>query len=249
MSDGDDAARGRHEQRQVVRAATCGLDEPHRRRDQEAGSAAPPGQGSMSWRSPALRLPPPKRTGLGCGPASPARSTAGAMPAATGMHCASPIRRHTPAGACPTHSSAGPVRPPKPAKNYDPHWLRPTRSARRPWPGRSASWAPGPGSISNPRPATDPLARASQPRPGHRPLSARERQVLELLAEGLTNRRIAETLFITEKTVSAHVTHILEKLQVTNRSQAGAIARSHGKAPAEGEVTRPPTPAERGKIS
>ena len=80
-------------------------------------------------------------------------------------------------------------------------------------------------------------------------LSARERQVLELLAEGLTNRRIAETLFITEKTVSAHVTHILEKLQVTNRSQAGAIARSHGKAPAEGEVTRPPTPAERGKIN
>ena len=80
-------------------------------------------------------------------------------------------------------------------------------------------------------------------------LSARERQVLELLAEGLTNRRIAETLFITEKTVSAHVTHILEKLQVTNRSQAGAIARSHGKAPAEGEVTRPPTSAERGKIN
>ena len=68
-------------------------------------------------------------------------------------------------------------------------------------------------------------------------LTARERQVLELLAEGLTNRRIATTLFITEKTVSVHVTHILEKLQVTNRSQAGAIARGHGKAPAEGEVT------------
>jgi DNA-binding NarL/FixJ family response regulator len=67
-------------------------------------------------------------------------------------------------------------------------------------------------------------------------LTARERQVLELLAEGLTNRRIATSLFITEKTVSVHVTHILEKLQVTNRSQAGAIARSHGKAPAQGEV-------------
>jgi DNA-binding NarL/FixJ family response regulator len=40
-------------------------------------------------------------------------------------------------------------------------------------------------------------------------LTARERQVLELLAEGSTNRRIAETLFITEKTVSVHVTHIL----------------------------------------
>jgi DNA-binding NarL/FixJ family response regulator len=68
-------------------------------------------------------------------------------------------------------------------------------------------------------------------------LTARERQVLELLAEGFTNRRIAKTLFITEKTVSVHVTHILEKLQVTNRSQAGAIARGHGNAPAEGEVT------------
>jgi DNA-binding NarL/FixJ family response regulator len=61
-------------------------------------------------------------------------------------------------------------------------------------------------------------------------LTARERQVLELLAEGLTNRRIAKTLFITEKTASVHVTHILAKLQVTNRSEAGAIARGHGKA-------------------
>ena len=65
-------------------------------------------------------------------------------------------------------------------------------------------------------------------------LTARERQVLELLAEGFTNRRIAKSLFITEKTASVHVTHILEKLQVTNRSEAGAIARGHGKAPAEG---------------
>jgi len=69
-------------------------------------------------------------------------------------------------------------------------------------------------------------------------LTARERQVLELLAVGLTNRRIAETLFITEKTASVHVTHILAKLQVTNRSEAGAIARGHGEAPADGEVTQ-----------
>jgi DNA-binding CsgD family transcriptional regulator len=62
-------------------------------------------------------------------------------------------------------------------------------------------------------------------------LTARERQVLELLAEGLTNRRIAKNLFITEKTVSVHVTHILEKLQVTNRSEAGAIARGPRQSP------------------
>ena len=37
------------------------------------------------------------------------------------------------------------------------------------------------------------------------------------------------------------MTHILAKLQVTNRSEAGAIARGHGKAPAEGEATRPMT--------
>jgi DNA-binding NarL/FixJ family response regulator len=80
-------------------------------------------------------------------------------------------------------------------------------------------------------------------------LTARERQVLELLAEGLTNRRIAKTLFITEKTVSVHVTHILEKLQVTNRSQAGAIARGHGKAPADGEVTPANDPSGRGKVN
>jgi DNA-binding NarL/FixJ family response regulator len=48
-------------------------------------------------------------------------------------------------------------------------------------------------------------------------LTARERQVLELLAKGLTSRRIAKTLFITEKTVSVKL-HILAKLQVTNRS-------------------------------
>jgi DNA-binding NarL/FixJ family response regulator len=74
---------------------------------------------------------------------------------------------------------------------------------------------------------------ASEPTTPRTPagLTARERQVLELLAEGLTNRRIAKTLFITEKTASVHVTHILAKLQVTNRSEAGAIARGHRKAP------------------
>ncbi len=87
----------------------------------------------------------------------------------------------------------------------------------------------GPGSISNPRPATNPLAREPATSGIPAGLTARERQVLELLAEGFTNRRIAKSLFITEKTVSVHVTHILEKLQVTNRSQAGAIAAATAK--------------------
>ena len=49
--------------------------------------------------------------------------------------------------------------------------------------------------------------------------------------------------------MSVHVTHILEKLQVTNRSEAGAIARGHGKAPAEDAVTPPNDPSGRGKIN
>jgi DNA-binding CsgD family transcriptional regulator/tetratricopeptide (TPR) repeat protein len=68
-------------------------------------------------------------------------------------------------------------------------------------------------------------------------LTARERQVLELLAEGCSNRRIAKTLFISEKTASVHVTHILAKLQVTNRSEAGALARSRREVPGDAGVT------------
>jgi DNA-binding NarL/FixJ family response regulator len=63
-------------------------------------------------------------------------------------------------------------------------------------------------------PSDEPLGAREPATPGTSTgLTACERQVLELLAEGLTNRRIAKSLFITEKTVSVHVTHILEKLQ------------------------------------
>ena len=66
--------------------------------------------------------------------------------------------------------------------------------------------------------------------PAERRPEARGRQVLKLLATSLTNRRIAKTLFTTEKTVSVHVTRVLVKLQVANRSGAGAIAVGIGKA-------------------
>ena len=56
-------------------------------------------------------------------------------------------------------------------------------------------------------------------------LTQRERQVLALLADGLSNRRIAQDLFISEKTVSVHISHILAKLGVTNRTEAAAAAR------------------------
>ncbi len=56
-------------------------------------------------------------------------------------------------------------------------------------------------------------------------LTSRQRRVLELLASGLSNKRIARELEITEITVKAHVSAILRKLGVTNRTQAGLEAR------------------------
>ncbi|MEV0521708.1 LuxR C-terminal-related transcriptional regulator, partial [Nonomuraea sp. NPDC050405] len=59
-------------------------------------------------------------------------------------------------------------------------------------------------------------------------LTARELEVLALVAEGLTNREIAERLFIAQKTVSVHVSNILGKLDASTRTQAAATARAHG---------------------
>jgi DNA-binding NarL/FixJ family response regulator len=55
-------------------------------------------------------------------------------------------------------------------------------------------------------------------------LTARERQVLSLLAEGATNRQIGASLFMAEKTASVHVSRILAKLGVRSRTQAAAVA-------------------------
>jgi DNA-binding NarL/FixJ family response regulator len=59
-------------------------------------------------------------------------------------------------------------------------------------------------------------------------LTARERDVLALLARGMTNARIAATLFISEKTAGHHVSRILSKLGVHNRAEAAAYAVSAG---------------------
>jgi DNA-binding NarL/FixJ family response regulator len=61
-------------------------------------------------------------------------------------------------------------------------------------------------------------------------LTRRELQVLALVADGRTNRQIAEELFINEKTASVHVSNILSKLGVGNRAEAAAVAHRVGLA-------------------
>ena len=61
-------------------------------------------------------------------------------------------------------------------------------------------------------------------------LTARERQVLALMAEGATNREIGATLFMAEKTASVHVSRILTKLNARSRTEAAAVAHRHGLA-------------------
>jgi len=59
-------------------------------------------------------------------------------------------------------------------------------------------------------------------------LTARERDVLELIAQGLDNAQIAARLTLSEKTVRNNITHIFDKIQVENRSQAIVLARNKG---------------------
>ena len=64
-------------------------------------------------------------------------------------------------------------------------------------------------------------------------LSEREREVIALVARGLTNREIAESLIISEKTARNHVSNILDKLGLSRRSEAAAYAVRHGIAQPE----------------
>ncbi|KUJ41365.1 LuxR family transcriptional regulator [Streptomyces albus subsp. albus] len=59
-------------------------------------------------------------------------------------------------------------------------------------------------------------------------LTSRECEVLELIARGLDNRRIARELVLSEKTIRNHITHIFEKLHVASRAEAVARARDAG---------------------
>ena len=79
---------------------------------------------------------------------------------------------------------------------------------------------------SRPRPRASCWRRG--PDSGTRSLTEREREVLELVAEGLPNKLIAVRLEISEKTVKAHLTRVFERIGVTDRTQAALWAKRHG---------------------
>jgi DNA-binding CsgD family transcriptional regulator len=63
---------------------------------------------------------------------------------------------------------------------------------------------------------------------GPDPLTPRERSVLALVAEGRTNRQVGQALFISEKTVSVHLSRVMAKLGATGRTEAVTIAYGRG---------------------
>ncbi|MEV8344435.1 response regulator transcription factor [Streptomyces niveus] len=77
--------------------------------------------------------------------------------------------------------------------------------------------------VLSPAVASRLVSRVRGPVAGNEPLSAREREVLELVARGTSNREIAAELFISEATVKTHLTHIYGKLGVKDRAAAVAV--------------------------
>jgi two-component system response regulator DevR len=69
-------------------------------------------------------------------------------------------------------------------------------------------------------------------------LSEREKEVLVLVAQGMTTRQIAGELIISENTVRNHLSHILDKLDLSRRSQVAAYAARHGLLREQGDADR-----------
>jgi two-component system response regulator DegU len=74
----------------------------------------------------------------------------------------------------------------------------------------------------DPRLAPDFLRQLARPRAGG-VLSGREREILQMLADGFSNREVSERLVVSVETVKTHVKHILAKLEAEHRTQAVAI--------------------------
>jgi DNA-binding NarL/FixJ family response regulator len=80
---------------------------------------------------------------------------------------------------------------------------------------------------SGSRPDTGQRRQGSRAGPARPALSARELEVLQLLADGASNPDIGKTLYISRRTAEHHVEHILAKLAVTSRTAAVAHALTH----------------------
>ena len=74
--------------------------------------------------------------------------------------------------------------------------------------------------VLEPQVTTKMMNRMNHPQPQYDELTNREREVLQLIAQGKSNQEIATELFITLKTVKTHVSNILAKLDVEDRTQA-----------------------------
>ena len=72
------------------------------------------------------------------------------------------------------------------------------------------------------------IAARIQERQGRAGLSPREKDVLQMIAKGLTNKEIAHVLAISQFTVRNHINHLLEKLQATDRTEAVSVAMQQG---------------------
>ncbi len=86
------------------------------------------------------------------------------------------------------------------------------------------------GALLDPHVTATVLGEVSRPGgpQGVAELTSREREVLALLGHGLSNKQLAERLVVSEKTVKTHVSSILAKLRLTDRTQAALFAVRHG---------------------
>lgn len=82
--------------------------------------------------------------------------------------------------------------------------------------------------VLSPAVASRLVTAVRAPAPTQDSLSAREREVLALVAKGTSNREIARVLFISEATVKTHLTHLYAKLGVNDRAAAVAVAYDRG---------------------